>query len=346
MDATVHEGDVESLLGDWAEVFAADDRATPFQSPAWASAWWRHWGDGSRPWSLTVREGGRVVGIAAMRRRRVLGVRTLNVSDEPGDYWDLVAVPEARGDVEAMLGEELRRRAREWDAVVVARLPSGSSTAAAMERAGLRPVRRWQTPCPGMPLPDSFDAYLSTLPTSRRTNVRRRLKNLDGGELALRVVAPAELPEAVARWQTLRMRQWQALGKRLMTEHTQARFRAFLVDVTSQLVPAGLALMWEFVREDQVVGSFINLCDERAFYQYLGAYEPELGRLAIGKVATAEAIRTSIAAGRSYYDFGRGVEEYKYWFGAADRPSVTTVLADGRTRSRVAARMLALRRAG
>jgi hypothetical protein len=33
MEATLHEGHVEALLPDWAEVFAADDRATPFQSP-------------------------------------------------------------------------------------------------------------------------------------------------------------------------------------------------------------------------------------------------------------------------------------------------------------------------
>jgi CelD/BcsL family acetyltransferase involved in cellulose biosynthesis len=164
--------------------------------------------------------------------------------------------------------------------------------------------------------------------------------------VTLRTVAVEDLPEAIARWQALRMRRWDAAGKRLMREHTRARFRDFLVDVTTELVPLGLALVWEFLREEEVVGSFINFCDDRAFYQYLGAYAPELGRLALGKLATAEAIRSSIAAGRSYYDFGRGVEEYKYWFGATDRPSLTVVVAGDRPRSRIAGRVVAMRPGG
>jgi CelD/BcsL family acetyltransferase involved in cellulose biosynthesis len=112
--------------------------------------------------------------------------------------------------------------------------------------------------------------------------------------------------------------------------------------VTTELVPAGLALVWEFVRDGEVVGSFINFCDARAFYQYLGGFEPELGQLAIGKVATAEGIRSSIAAGRSYYDFTRGSEPYKYWYGAVDRLSPTVVLTGERVRSRLAGRLAAL----
>src|SRR5207247_10178868 len=103
-----------------------------------------------------------------------------------------------------------------------------------------------------------------------------------------------------------------------------------------------LALVWEFVRDDEVVGSFINFCDSRAFYEYVGAFAPEFGRLAIGKVATAEGIRSSIAAGRSYYDFTRGGETYKYWYGAVDRISPTVVLTGERVRSRLAGRLAAL----
>src|SRR3954447_18808604 len=207
MEATLHEGDVAALSGDWADVFAADDRATPFQSPAWARAWWRHWGAGSRPWSLIVRDGGSVVGLAPLRRRRIMGVRMLRVTEEPGDYWDVLAAPDHRAAVEEALGDALRRRAREWDALVVARLRAGSSTAAALQRAGLRVAHHSTTPCPGMALPATFDAYLATLPTNRRTNVRRRLRNLDGGELALRAVPVEDLPAAVERWQALRLRQ-------------------------------------------------------------------------------------------------------------------------------------------
>jgi CelD/BcsL family acetyltransferase involved in cellulose biosynthesis len=98
-----------------------------------------------------------------------------------------------------------------------------------------------------------------------------------------------------------------------------------LVEVLTVLVPAGLAVVWEFRRHDELVGSFVNFCNARTFYQYLGGFAPEWRHLSIGKLATAEGIRASIAAGRSYYDFARGHEHQKYWFGAVDQFSAGTV---------------------
>jgi CelD/BcsL family acetyltransferase involved in cellulose biosynthesis len=342
MDATLQQGGIGELLPDWAELFAADDRATPFQSHAWARAWWRHWAEGSRPWLLTVREAGRLVGLAPLRSWNRFGMRLLRVNEEPGDYWDLLALPEDRAAVEEVIGRELLRRDRDWDAIVLSRLPQGSSTAGSLARCGLRAVHRTATPCPALALPDSFDAYLATLPRDRRSNVRRRLRKLDSGQLELRTPSVEDLPAAIGRWQALRIRQWRAMGKRITPEHTEPRFRDFLVEATTELVPAGLALVWEFLRAGQLVGSFINFCNAGTFYHYLGAFDPELGHLSIGNVATAEGIRSSIAAGRSYYDFGRGKEAYKYWYGAADRLSPTVVLVSRRPRSLLAGGLGAL----
>lgn len=338
-DATLHQGDVGELLADWAELFAADDRATPFQSPAWARAWWRYWSDGSRPWLVAVRDGRRLVGLAPLRSRRLLGMRVLRAYEEPGDYWDVLARPEQRKEVEEAVGRELQRRRGAWDALVLSRLTHESSTATSLERCGLRTIRQFSVACPALALPDSFDAYLATLPRDRRSNIRRRLRKLDRGELELRPATVEGLPGAIGRWQALRIRQWRAMGKRMMPEHAQQRFRDFLVEATTELVPAGLAVVWEFLRAGEVVGSFINFCDARTFYHYLGAFEPELSHLSLGNVATAEGIRSSIAAARSHYDFGRGSEPYKYWYGAADRLSPTVVLASGRPRSRFAGRL-------
>jgi CelD/BcsL family acetyltransferase involved in cellulose biosynthesis len=342
MDATLHQDEIAELLPEWAELYAADDRATPFQSPGWARAWWRHWAGGSRPWLLAVRDAGRLVGLAPLRSYRLLGLRLLRVNGEPGDYWDVLARPECRTAVEKVVAGEIQRRYRDWDALFLYQLPDGSATTGALEGAGLRAVHRSAVPCPGITLPDSFDSYLAMLPSSRRTNLRRRLRNLDSGELELRALPVEGLPDAIDRWQALRKRQWAAMGKRLNPQHTGSRFRDFLLEVTTDLVPAGLALVWEFVHGGEVVGSFVNFCDGRAFYQYLGGFAPELGSLAIGKVATAEGIRSSIAAGRSYYDFTRGAEPYKYWYGAVDRSSPTVVLTSGRARSVLAGRLGAL----
>jgi CelD/BcsL family acetyltransferase involved in cellulose biosynthesis len=328
---------------EWAELFARDDGATPFQSPAWVCAWWRHWVAHARPWVLTVRDGGRLVGVLSLCSQSVAGLRILRTAAEPGDYCGIVALPEIRGEVEAAIAGELRTRARDWDALILAQLLPGSTTAAAIEEAGLRAPHQTAVACPAIPLPATFDGYLSSLPTTRRTNLRRHLRRLDDGELEIHEPALDELPAALERWQALRVSEWQAAGKCLNPTHAAPKFRRLLLDALTGLIPDGLAQFWEFHGSDgRVVGSFVNFCDERAFYQYLGAFHPDARKLGVGKIATAEAIRRSIGDGRSYYDFTRGSEGYKYWYGAADRYCQTVVLRGARRRSLVAAATCAL----
>jgi CelD/BcsL family acetyltransferase involved in cellulose biosynthesis len=337
MHAQLHEGDTDQLVPEWAELLRTDDRATPFQSPAWVCAWWRHWAERARPWVVTVRDEGRLVGLLPLCCESVAGLRILRTGGEPGDYSDTLAVPELRVQVEAEIAGELRTRAGEWDALVMGQLVPGSTTAVAIERAGLRASHRAATACPGIALPETFDAYLAGLPKDRRGNLRQHLRRLDRGDLEIREPGLEELPQAVERWQTMRVREWRAMGKNLNPAHATVKFRRLLVDALTGLIPDGLAQFWEFHRHGRPVGSFVNFCDERTFYHYLGAFHPDARSVGIGKIATAEAIRRSIEDGRTYYDFTRGGEPYKYWFGATDRQSGSVVLPGARRRSLVAA---------
>ena len=69
----LHEHGWESLLTEWASVFAADAGRTLFSSAAWALAWWHHWADGAEPWVLTVRDAGGLIAVMPFFLRRRLG---------------------------------------------------------------------------------------------------------------------------------------------------------------------------------------------------------------------------------------------------------------------------------
>jgi CelD/BcsL family acetyltransferase involved in cellulose biosynthesis len=101
-------------------------------------------------------------------------------------------------------------------------------------------------------------------------------------------------------------------------------------------VPLGLAQVWEFQHDGEVVGVEVNLMDARRYYSWMGAYAPEAAHLGLGKLAIGESIRASIAAGRSYYDMMVGDEEYKYWYGATDRYCRWMMAGNGRPASRAA----------
>jgi CelD/BcsL family acetyltransferase involved in cellulose biosynthesis len=335
-----------AVWGDWEILHRNDPLATPFTAPGWAQAWLRSWAPAACPWVVAVRDAGRTVGIAPLVLRQSRGLRMLQpLGKEPGDYWDVLAEPHVREAVVALVAAELLRRRDAWDAFVVSCLPHDSPTPGLFARGGLRMVERSAIPCPSIPLPATFEEYLASLRGSRRSNLRQHLRRLDSGELELRELRdPADLPITIREFHRLRILQWQSAGKRLTDQQTTARFRDFMLDATTRLVPAGQALVWEFRHDGRLVGVYVNFVDDDAFYWYLGGFDPEAARLGLGKIAVGVGIRSSIAAGRRYFDFTRGGEPYKYWYGARDRLVSSLVIGHDGLRSRIA--LTAARRLG
>jgi CelD/BcsL family acetyltransferase involved in cellulose biosynthesis len=330
--------DLDSAWRDWERLFRADVLATPFNSPGWGRAWLEHWDAAAKPWLMRVHDGTRVAGIAPLALLRDRGIRLLTmVGKEPGDYWDLISAPQDRQAAATAVGVELARLSHLWDAGILSCFPPGSQTLDAFASAGLRVFRRAPLASPAIELPRTFEEYLAALPANRRQNIRRHLRRLDSGEVRLRRVDdPGALGEVMGRWRDLRSRQWQAAGRPMTAEHQQERFHRFMLAAASHLVNAGMAVVWELSCSDRVAGVYVNFADARSFYWYLGGFDPEFTRLGLGKIAIAASIRDSIAAGRHLYDFTRGEDAYKYWYGAVDRPLASVVIGHPGTRSRFA----------
>jgi CelD/BcsL family acetyltransferase involved in cellulose biosynthesis len=341
----LYEGAPHELAPEWEEIFGADPSATPFVSPGWGLSWLRHLGEGMDPWLVTVRDENRLVGLAPLALDRFRGQRIVRlVGKEPGDYWNVLAVPDHREAVTRAVAAELARREDEWDVLFLAGQPGESATAVLSSEASLRVRPRSTTPCPRITLPDDFEEYLRLLPGSHRSNVRKHLRRLDQGEVELRDVTDVSaLEDAIARWQELHIKRWAGLSKAIDPTHLRRSFREFMTDAMRTLVPRQLATVSEFLVEGEVVGVYVNLIDEDAFYWYQGGFEPSRARLGLGKMSIAHGIRWSIETGRRYFDFTRGEESFKYYFGATNRHCPSVVVGNERLRSRSALAVSGLR---
>lgn len=336
MRVSLHTGALDELLGDWERLHAARADATPFLSAGWARAWWPHYG--GRLLAVRVSDGGAVAGLAAFVVRRRGPLRVLEpVGLKPADYWDVLVAPGREAEVCGAVAEALARAARRWDAWILRCVIPGSPLVDALAARGLPALVRPAIPSPNLDLPDSFDAYLAGLSSNRRSNLRKHLRRLDAGEVELDDVTDvARLPDVVDRWRDFRRRQWDAAGKDINPEHLSDRFAAFMRDVLGELLPAGQGLAWEFRVGGEVVGTYLNFADDDAFHWYLGGFDPAVAKLGLGKIAIGHGIRTSIERGRRRYDFGPGAEEYKYWYGAVDRPLAAQVVGSPGVTGRVA----------
>jgi CelD/BcsL family acetyltransferase involved in cellulose biosynthesis len=329
---------IEPLLDEWADLHAADDRATPYGSAAWARASVGHGSQGAEPWCLTARDDdGRLVGLMALARRRRAGMRILRpFGVEHADCWDVLARPAARDAVERRLAVELRRRSGEWDALVLTHLTHASTLADALAGAGLHSRGHDALPQPHIALPETFDAYLARFSSERRRRLRKHLQPLDRGLVTVRAIEPAELPDGVARLIDLRQRQWAHAGKALLPSLAEERFRQFLGAVVTELVPAGQATIVEYAVDGQPFALYLDFVNPRVFHGFMGGFAPERARLEPGKMHILASIRSSIEAGRTWANLGRGGEAYKLWFRPEPYVSRTVAVTSGRLRSRAA----------
>ncbi|HXF01011.1 MAG TPA: GNAT family N-acetyltransferase [Solirubrobacterales bacterium] len=336
MKGELHDS-LESILPEWEELFRSDPEATPFMSPEWARAWWPSWGSSSRPWTVVVRDSGRLVGLAPFILRRRGPLRILG---RPGSHpsQDILATSELRPAVAEEVVREIVKRRREWDLLAISWFPETSSIQPSMKRQGLRLRERRTATYPRLELPSSFDEYLEWLPRKRRKDLRRHLRRLDDGELeVVRVGEPAAIGAAVDRWHALKLSWWEAKeDTEIHPGQRGSRYVGFLRELMPLMVSAGLGEVWELRHSGQVVGVEVSLLDRRNFYSWQGGYDLEVAHLGPGKVAIGEGIRASIAAGRRYYDLMRGADSYKYWYGCRDRESRSLLIGNSRPTSRAA----------
>ncbi len=310
----------ETLADEWAELHAQDSKATPFCSPGWAHVWWQHRGEGLDPCLVTVRDQGRLVGLAPLVIGQRRGMRrAFGMGSGIGNQWDVLAVPELRAPVAEAVARRLADERGRWDALVLDRMPPDAALRRALASGGLRARERSPLAAPGFPLPDSFEEWLGRLSTNLRKHVRRALRRLDEGEFSLRrAETPESVRRAVSEWHALRVRWWRERGRNINAEHADPDFLRFVSDAAVALLPFGLCEVLELCRDDEVVGVTVNLVDAHSFYAWMDGFHPDLARFSPGHLIVAATVRSSIAAGRHYYDLMIGNEDYKYRYGAVD----------------------------
>jgi len=307
----------------WA-LYRADPHATPFQSPAWVEAWWRHLGSGERVDVIARDAAGRAVAALpcfvwmAEGERRLVPLGAGN-----SDHCDAL-VDRAVPDAPARLWAALERE--RWDALWWPDLREGSVLLGALPDAWRVEEVPHET-CPVLAIPADGDV-LAALSRSRRRKIvhdRHRADALGGVET--RLAGAAEVDEAIDALFALHAARWQAAGETGVL--ADARTRAFLREAAHGLAAAGLLRVAVVRHGGEIVAVLLGFCDGRRGYSYINgtAFVPgqSFGTLAFGRMIEAAA-----AEGARAFHFLRGEEVYKYGWGAEPTRTMRRVVRRGR----------------
>lgn len=328
------------LRDEWRSLCEQCPWATPFQTPEWLLACARHHHP-QQPWTVVVRERGRLIGLAPLFLYKRGLARVLAFLGAGGsDYCDVITVPgRERAVLRAMLSALARRRAR-WD---VCELDEVRPAISPLMRVTL--PRGWsmqvstQSTCPSLSLPSRVDELSRRVPARhlRRFEQYRR-RAASHGVLTLERATPDTCEHLLDTLFALHDARWHARGKsggfadpRVRALHREAALQFAKRDALAlyalRLDHRAIACLYGF----EGFGGFEH---DRTLYFYLGGFDPAAATLSPGVLALGLTLEESIRRGLTRFDFLRGGEAYKYWWGAEDRHTVRVRLTVGRGHAR------------
>lgn len=344
---------LEAIRDEWTQLLARSEGNEPMLGPIWLINWWRVYGvlDGRRLRALEMRRDGRLVGLAPLCCRRVMtaGVPMQrlellgsgeNEADETcSEYIGVIAERGEEQSVADAFGDALRSGALgEWDELLLTALSSEIVMTPLLARA-LGKATHYEVigGAPFAALPDSWDAYLASMPSSRRYMIKRSLKDWEKWAKApptlCRVETAEELDQAFDMLVSLHGERWQEADH--VGAFSSPLFSSFHRQTMRELLAAGaLWLAWLEVDGEPVAAIYNLVWNNQVRFYQSGRKVGVPDKVRAGIVIHACAIQEAIARGYTHYDFLAGTTRYKMQLSNNVRPLVQLSLRPASLRSK------------
>jgi CelD/BcsL family acetyltransferase involved in cellulose biosynthesis len=345
LDVRVVSGTDAFALTAWPELLKRDPDRHVFGTPEWNRVWWEEFGAGKELFVLDVRRGDEPVAVIPLYRkieddRRILRfVGGIDLTD----YVGPICAAEDRPAVAGALVEWLRTTEVGWDELDAHNLPVPFGFAEFLveraEACDFRFALDQEETSAVLPLPGDWDAYLASLDSKERHELKRKRRRLlrDHPDAAFRTATPETLDADMKTFVDMHRGADGLKGHFMRPE-----VATFFDRVARALMPLGWLRLDFLEIADRAVASTFGFELEgtgpsapggaegtgpsapggavRIFYLYNSAYEPDAARVSPGLMLVSNLVEECIERGFERFDFLRGPERYKYQLGSQAVP--------------------------
>jgi CelD/BcsL family acetyltransferase involved in cellulose biosynthesis len=318
--------ELPALCASWQALCERCPACTPFQRPDWLLPWVQHFGP-AEPWIFAVHAVDHLVGFVPLFRywrdggdgpQRVLALLGAGISD----HLDLLIEPGWERPVLAAVLGQLGVRRADWD---VCELDEQQPDAplAALSSSGMAGsvTLSLQSVCPVLSLPAQVEQLAQHVPAAhlRRFEQYRRRARREGTLRLERATADRceRLLDGLFR---LHASRWQQSGEPGVLAHPG--MREFHAKAATQFAARDALALYGLWLDDRLIACLYGFFEAHTLYFYLSGFDPAVAHLSPGTLIVGLVIEDAIQRGMTRFDFLRGSEPYKYWWGARDRDNV------------------------
>lgn len=304
---------LQEIRDQWAALVNQLETTTPFHLPQWQLTWWRHFGSGQLR-AFAFFDEGTLVGLIPCFRHQWEGARQLTlIGSGITDFLEPPLRTGCENAVVSCLGDYLQSQ-NDWDICNWQDLSANTPLQRLADRKTLDAQLIEDTLCTAIPLGGGFDAYWQDRSNELRRNMRRYTQKAEA-EGAVRFEVHEKpnstLLDALIELHAMR---W---GKRGESGTIAANQSAdFLRDIAAQFASEKLLRLLTLKWKDEIVAIIFAFAWRKTMYGYLSAFNPEHEKLGFGRILLFHAVKYAADTGHAAWNFLRGDEPYKIWWGA------------------------------
>ena len=319
------------LQSDWERLFKENPRHSPFLAWGWVNAWLKHIAGQHELQIACLRDdSGTLLFVLPLVRRTgnhrfgsTQVTLVCNYGPECSENLGCLCVSDLESHSAELSARAIANFIGRHDTISLGCLDSAmdypSRLKAAMQTSGRNIRLRPDVACPTVRLPGSWDEYLRQLSSNFRSQVRRSNRQIGGIEQSqphFRSIGPSEAETFAHELIRLNRSRMQVKGE--VSSLEDEAFRTFLDEAISYMASHGFAWMDSIERDNEVLGSALNLVHGDSVCYYMGGFDDRVKKLRPGSALFALVIKRCIDGGYAEYDFLRGAEPYKYRWRARD----------------------------
>ncbi len=324
MDIEVLQSDAQfaSLRQSWNQL-----TDQPLLSWQWHYSWWRNQGDEDQLALIVAREHDRVVAIAPMMIESRGGERCLRFLGSGStctDYLQLIVAAGAQLDFPALVADAIVSGIEGLRGVTLIELEGITDDVdhcalhACLEPHFWGYDKRLDSTWV-LELPDTWQAFVQTRSKSLRRKLKKAEKRYSSGEARVKSTrGQLQFEDAFQTLVELHQRRFESKGQPGVFADTD--FKQFLLEATSALAAEQRAEISVCEIEGRPIVAQLYLTNDRQVQMYQSGVCDQSMRYEPGHLLFTHTIRNAIEAGKKEFDFLRGNEPYKKYWGATECP--------------------------
>lgn len=320
----------DDLAAVWGDVTGAGGQGSPFASHDWFACCWRTAGPKRRREIWVVEDGPMPVAFVPLLRWRTrrwgVPVRVLSLMESPDTPYVELPIALKPAEVLPVVVEALRAR-RDWDLLMVPKVPAGSPLLEALESAlpgafTWREAERVQSPC--VAIQGSWQEFLRTRSTRFRKTSRHAENRLRrAGAVTVEEHADVD-PEGPLFAEVLEVSRQSWKGPRGLAMATMEGMPRFFRELTRRAVARGWLHLWILRVDGRAVATEYQIGSNGTLHALRADFDASMTAASPGaslnlRILEALFTRRSVQE----YDMGPGENPYKLRWATGHRETVS-----------------------